>query len=137
MGSIYLPGVGMVDTAVMRVHRAVNEYDERLSFRRNEDTGDWCVYIAMPHGQEPIPVLGFGTEVPHPEDAVKRVYAADTVRHGEAILDRINRDNEAIREEARYRASEASGDTAERIEKLMRAHGESPVIKSTRLRRRG
>lgn len=135
MPSIYLPGRGSVDIAALAVDRAIKQYDERLFFGRNDETGDWCAFIQAPHGHPPVPVFGW-QEIPHPEDAVKRLYEADTVRHGSSILDRINRDNEAIRKEKRWASSEATGDTAERIEHALRKAGRSPIIKSMPLRPR-
>jgi len=76
----------------MKVHRAVNEYDERLMFGRH-DNGDWCIFVKMPHGKNPLPVLGFGTELPTPEEAVRRADAANTRRHGQKVLDQIMADD--------------------------------------------
>ena len=89
---IWLPGQGVVDMAPMKVHRAVNAYDERLMFGRHEN-GDWCIFVKMPHGKNPLPVLGFGTELPTPEEAVRRADAANTRRHGQKVLDQIMADD--------------------------------------------
>ena len=89
---IWLPGQGVVDMAPMKVHRAVSEYDERLMFGRH-DNGDWCIFVKMPHGMLPRPVLGFGTELPTPEEAVARADAANTRRHGQKVLDQIMADD--------------------------------------------
>ena len=89
---IWLPGQGVVDMAPMKVHRAVSQYDERLMFGRH-DNGDWCIFVKMPHGKQPLPVLGFGTELPTPEEAVRRADAANTRRHGQKILDQIMADD--------------------------------------------
>ena len=89
---IWLPGQGVVDMGPMKVHRALQAYDDRLMFGRNEDTGDWCAFVKMPHGQAPVPVIGFGRELPTPEDAVKRCDAANTRRHSTQLLDMVTRD---------------------------------------------
>jgi len=89
---IWLPGQGVVDMAPMKVHRAVSQYDERLMFGRH-DNGDWCIFVKMPHGKDPLPVLGFGTELPTPEEAVRRADAANTRRHGQKVLDQIMADD--------------------------------------------
>ncbi len=89
---IWLPGQGVVDMAPMKVHRAVSQYDERLMFGRHEN-GDWCIFVKMPHGKDPLPVLGFGTELPTPEEAVRRADAANTRRHGQKVLDQIMADD--------------------------------------------
>jgi hypothetical protein len=41
----------------------------------------------------PRPVLGFGTELPTPEEAVRRADAANTRRHGQKVLDQIMADD--------------------------------------------
>ena len=89
---IWLPGQGVVDMAPMKVHRAVSQYDERLMFGRH-DNGDWCIFVKMPHGKDPLPVLGFGRELPTPEEAVRRADAANTRRHGQKVLDQIMADD--------------------------------------------
>ena len=89
---IWLPGQGVVDMAPMKVHRAVSQYDERLMFGRHEN-GDWCIFVKMPHGMTPRPVLGFGTELPTPEEAVRRADAANTRKHGEKLLHDIMADD--------------------------------------------
>lgn len=89
---IWLPGQGVVDLAPMRVHRAVQAYDERLIFGRINDQkhpgfGDWCVFVKMPHGQNPVPVLGFGkNEMPEPEEVIRRCDQANTRKHGDKLL---------------------------------------------------
>ena len=40
--SLWLPNT--VNYKAYKVDKAVREYDERLMFGVNEDTGDWCVY---------------------------------------------------------------------------------------------
>lgn len=118
--TIYLPGRGVVDLAANRVDRAVNEYDERLSFARNEQTGDWCVFIKMERGWDGpdagLPVIGFGREIPHPEDALKRLHNADSVRRGSEILDSINRHNEDIDKQLDYASSQGAGHYVEALE---------------------
>jgi len=95
---LWLPGQGVVDLAPMRVSRAVQAYDERLIFGRiNEPDhpgyGDWCIFVKMPLGHKPeiLPVLGFGKEMPTPEEAVRRADEANTRKHGAKLLDQIMR----------------------------------------------
>ena len=77
-------------------------------------------------------VLGMGRTCPTPDQVVKTLYEADGWKHGDKIL----RDMDA-REASRKAASKAirdelSGEAAERIEKVLRDDGKSPVIKSFR-----
>ena len=54
------------------LQRALRDYDERLTFGRNEDNGDWCVFLNL-RGERPIPVLGFGDIIPEREDMMRRL----------------------------------------------------------------
>lgn len=139
MSEIYIPGQGVTDLEGRALDRFVNQYDERLSFKRNQVTGDFCIYIECERGSDPpeVPVIGFGPNMPSRDEVEQRLYHADTMRHGEAMLKAMNAHNEKIKDEARYHASQGTKDTTERIEKLMRKHGLSPKIVSTRSRARG
>lgn len=132
MTSLFIPGRGDVNFKALKVDKAVNNYYERLFFARNEANGDWCVFMKMPPGVDPVPVLGFGVDIPDPEFAVKRLWECDTRVHGDRLFDEMIKSQERYKNEKRYAASQASGDSAERIEHLLRQYGKSPVIKSTR-----
>ena len=84
---LWLPNT--VNYEAYRVDRAVREYDERLMFGRNEDTGDWCVFMRMPSPQEPFPVFGFGSRIPDPVEALAKVQEGHLVRHKERIWKEI------------------------------------------------
>lgn len=97
---IWLPGQGVVDLEPMRVHRAVNAYDERLMFGRINDEshpgyGDWVIFVKMPHGEAPLPVLGFGKQIPTPEEAVRRADEANTRKHGQKLLDDFHKERKS------------------------------------------
>ena len=127
---IYIPGRGSVDSDVYKVDAAVRQYNERLSFKLNEDTQDYCIFMRMPYPEPDLPILGFGREVPHPDLACKKLWESDTMIHGDKILNDILKSQEEFRNAKRYAADQASSDSAERVEHLMRSRGESPVIKS-------
>ena len=126
---IWIPGKGDYDMRAWKVDKAVREYNDRLSFGRNEDTGDWCVFIEAPRPNPPVAVLGFGTEIPEPEYALKRLYEADTARHGMKIYDAIVKSQEDYKKRYEYAASQASEESAEVIEHFLRKRGKSPVVK--------
>ena len=127
--TIYIPGRGRVNLSAMKVDEAVREYDARLSFKMNNETHQWCIYISMPHGHSEVPVLGF-PDIPHPDDALKRLYRADALRHGEKILDDIDRNNKAIKDKLEYASSEASGQVAEVAESALHREGKTPYHRS-------
>jgi hypothetical protein len=136
MSSLYLPGRGMVNLAATRVDGAVNEYDERLLFAQHPENGQWCIMIKMPASYDGpdglhlgtdrvIPILGFD-DIPHPEDALRRLYKADTLRWGEQMLDDMHRRNEARKKELGRAADDATGQTAEAMEWANRVTGTHP-----------
>jgi hypothetical protein len=129
---IYIPGRGSVDSNVYKVDAAVRQYNDRLSFGLNEDTQEYCIFMRMPHPEPVLPILGFGREVPHPDAACKKLWESDTMIHGDKILNDILKSQEEYKAALRYNSDQASADSAERIEYLMRTNGDSPVIKSTR-----
>jgi len=127
---IYIPGRGSVDSSVYKVDAAVRQYNERLSFGLNEDTQEYCIFMRMPHPEPVLPILGFGREVPHPDAACKKLWESDTMIHGDKILNDILKSQEEYKAALRYNSDQASADSAERVEHLMRMNGDSPVIKS-------
>ena len=127
---IYIPGRGTVDSDVYKVDAAVRQYNERLSFKLNDDTQDYCIYMRMPYPEPDLPILGFGRKIPHPDLACKKLWESDTMIHGDKILKDILKSQEDFKNAKRYAADQASADSAERIEHLMRMKGDSPVIKS-------
>ena len=129
MSGIYIPGHGEMSWDEVRVDRAVREYDERLFFARNADTWDWCVFIKMPHGEPPYPVIGFGREVPSVDIVLEKVYRGDMTRHGWALYDEIVKSQKDYKQKFRDAADEASAESAEVVEHFLRQHGKSPVIK--------
>jgi hypothetical protein len=124
---LYIPGRGEIRLDEYRIHRAVQEYDERLVFGRNE-FGDWCVSVMMPRGSDyPYAnVIGFGTEIPNIDEVMHRVRAADTRRHGQEILTAALRHNEALRDPARRAADDGAQAAAEAIEWGHRKMGTHP-----------
>lgn len=135
--SIYLPGAGMVNLTARRVVQAVREYDERLLFGRNEETGMWTVFIKMSAdypgdaievgGYKVLPILALpGSEPPHPDDVLKALWERDALRRGEEILDDINRRNKEIRDRHERAASDGAGIAAEALEWGFRKQGVHP-----------
>lgn len=99
----------------MAAARAVKEYDPDLELGRHTMTGDWCIWL-LRRGQEPIPVIGLGPTLPSPEALQKRIYDADSRRHGDAMLRRMNAENEAWDRARAREAEEAAGIAAEAYE---------------------
>ena len=123
MRTIYIPGQGRVDLDVVAADRAAREYDERLSFRRNEETGDYCIFIKMPHGQPDYPVLGFGQKVPDRDEIWKRLYETDGVRFGEEIMERTLRFMKAEKAAKEKYMRECAEQVAEVDESAMHRQG--------------
>ena len=119
------------DKMAVDVRLAVREYDPELNFGINEANGQWCIFMER-HGER-IPILGFAG-IPHPDDALKRLYNSDTRRHGSKILDDLNKHNEKIQAEKKYAVDEAAGELAEVAEYGAREDG---YIGTTPRKRRG
>jgi hypothetical protein len=127
--NIWLPHKGDTNVAAWKVDSMVNQYDERLMFGRNEDTGDWCVFIKMPSPAVPYPILGFGNTIPEPSEALDRLVKSDTMRHGDTIYKDVMRSQKKFKDDLEYNSNQASEDSVERIEHLMRKKGDSPIVK--------
>lgn len=130
MTIIHLPGYGAVDLDARKVAKALNEYDERLLFDRNLDTGNWSAWVKMPHGQTPQEVIVFGRDVPNVEHALARVQGADTVRQGIQMLEQMNRDNERLKTPGRQRFDNLIGEVAEVGESAAHREGLTPYHRS-------
>lgn len=126
--NLWLPNT--VNYAAYKVDYAVRQYDDRLMFARNMDNGDWCIFVRMPGDAPPYPVLGFQDSIPEPNEALDRLKAADTMRHGDKIYKDMIASQEKYRADLKYNADQAIADSAERTEHMMRQRGVSPVIKS-------
>jgi hypothetical protein len=128
--SLWLPNGK--DYRAYKVDRAVREHDERLMFARNEDTGDWCIFIRMPGDRDPFPVIGFQDKIPEPHEAITKLNAGDTRKHGDRLLMEARREDERRRKELEYVSDQAASEAVEATEFLMRKHGKSPIVKSMR-----
>lgn len=122
------------DKQIISLSRAAREYDERLFFGRNEDNGQWAVFMKMEHGQDPVPVLGFGFELPTGEELVAKLWQYDTRRHGDRILDRMNQHNEQRKRELEAAADEATDIFVEGQESYLHRQGQTPYHRSLRKR---
>jgi len=105
----------MVDSEVYALNISIRQYNDRLSFDVNEDTGDYCIFMDMPSPEPRVPVLGFGNKVPSIDEARKKLYLSDTQVHGMKIYDQILKSQEDFKKEKQYVASQRTGDAAERI----------------------
>lgn len=126
--SLWVPGK-TDDYAAWKVNKAVNAYDEDLAFGRNDETGQWCVFMRQGTSSVAtagdLPILGFN-EVPHPDDAIARLQSADARRRGREILDELNKHNENINAERKARADDGITATAEGFEWGFRKMGKHP-----------
>lgn len=107
---------GMVGADVIRAKREVESYDENLTLGRHALTGDWCIWLKQGPNKPPYPVLGIGRELPEPGVLRERLRAADTRIHGDAMLRRMNAENEALGASERDKADDAAGTLAEALD---------------------
>ena len=125
------PSVGFKEETAVRT--AVKEYDPNLDFGRNENTGQWCIFLK--HGtsqatsKNDLPILGFDS-VPHPDAALRRLHQADALRRGREIMDSIERHNDSIRDGLERETDDAGGQLAETFEWAFRKMGKAPHSKT-------
>jgi hypothetical protein len=113
--------------SILRNNRRVKEYDERLRFGKNEERGDYCVFMLMPHGEPARPILGFGNDIPSEDRLMERLAESDTQRHGQYMRDHINRVNAEKAKEMEWKSLDSIGPAAERVEDWHRRRGSHPV----------
>lgn len=122
---IFVPGRGEVDLRVWKLAEAAREYDERLTVGQNQADGNWCVFIKTARGTFPpldlYPVLFLA----HTQDAVaqiepgelkKRLYNADTKRHGNDVLRMVNKWNDELQAQQQAKVDEGEYAAAEGLE---------------------
>lgn len=109
---LYIPGQGMVDFSLRRAMKAVSDYDDRLILAKHEGTGDWVAFIQLGPDRM-FPVIGFGKELPHPDEIRRILESADTHRHGDKLLRQIQETNDRIQREKRAAVSESIEEAAE------------------------
>lgn len=120
------------DRQIVKVRRAVKEYDPNLDFGKNERTGQWCIFLKQGTSEATqevdLPILGFN-DIPHPDDALRRLHQSDAQRTGQEILDKITRNNEDIEARREVAAQEASAQAAEGFDWGFRQMGKAPHTK--------
>lgn len=109
---LYIPGQGLVDLHLRKAMKVVEDYDDRLILARHEHTGDWVAFIQLGPDRM-FPVIGFGKELPHPDEIHRILEQSDTHRHGDARLREIQQANDRIQREKRKAADDAIEEAAE------------------------
>src|SRR3990172_12414123 len=103
--SLWIPGLGTVPTAVLEPRRAVRDYAPDLDLGKDERVGQWVVVVRHgPHEGRPFPVLGLGYDLPPYDEIQRRLYQGDVRKRGYAIVQEIERKNEAVRKDLRDKA---------------------------------
>lgn len=115
---LYIPGAGggMVDLAFKRAERAVRNYDDRLILAMHEHTGDWVAFVQLPNSDNMFPVIGFGRELPHPDEIRVILERHDAQRHGDKLIRQIQENNDRIQRELRAAGDEATERAVEAAE---------------------
>lgn len=128
--SIWVPQHAADDRQAWKVHQAVKRYDENLAFGRNEQTGQWCIFLRQGTSQatttNDLPVLGFD-DIPSVDAALDKLRASDARRRGQDILKELDKHNRSINEERQRAADDAVGEAARAFEWGYRKMGKHPV----------
>lgn len=122
---LWIPGKGEVDVRILGLQRVCSNYDDRLVLARHELTGDWVVFITLDNGNL-YPVIGIGRELISPDALRERLWKADAKRHGDKVLQEVNRNNQNIRDGYREKSDDASEAAAEAFEWGFRQEGVLP-----------
>lgn len=109
---LWIPGYGTVPAHMRAAVRTVEEYDDRLILAKHEGTGDWVAFVQLGPDRM-FPVIGFGKELPRPEEIRSILERHDTRRHGDKVLREIERENARIQAEKRKAVDEAIEEAAE------------------------
>ena len=114
---IFLPGHGVVPLGSINASKAVTDYDPDLMLGRNEQTGDWHVFVKNgPHGGEPFPVFYLGRELPSYDRIQQLLYENDVRRHGAKIVQAIERRKRDAQRKLDQEHADIDGEVAEHIE---------------------
>lgn len=115
-----------------KVHQAVRMYDEDLAFGRNEETGQWCIFMRQGTNKaadtNDLPILGFN-DIPSVDEAMDRLRKSDARRRGREILAELNKHNEDINRERKARADDGIRAAAEGFEWGFRKMGKAPTTR--------
>jgi hypothetical protein len=103
--------------------KAVEEYDADLRLARNDETGNWCVFISRGDAEAPFPVFNLGAELPSPDRIKQMLYMADVRRRGHDIVRDVERNNARRRAELEAVTADAAGEVAEAVESALRNAG--------------
>jgi hypothetical protein len=125
---IVMPNGNSYSVREMQAARAVEEYDS--SFILGQLNGTWTVFLRNgPIEGNPFPIFALGNELPAPEEIKRRMYHADTKRHGGKIAAKVDRVNEQRKRELRKKADEGVAQTVEAFDFGLRAKGVHPFPK--------
>lgn len=125
-GALWLPGVGETSVDEREASTAVQEYDSDLVLGQRRDSGEWIVFLQRGGDAQPLPVLGLGTRLPHPQDILKKLHDSDARRRGDKIVSEIVKRQDAAKKELVYESHERDGVLAEHLEHGFRKEGKHP-----------
>lgn len=123
--------LGLVDSNVVSLDKAANEYDEKLLIDRHPSSGQWAVYIKMERPQKPYPVFVLNEPLPSPHELIERLRASDMMRQD--LRKQINDANIAWEAEIDRKGRAEISQAAEVVEYIGRKEG---VYQETTSRRR-
>lgn len=122
--------LGLVDSNIVALDSAVNEYDEKLLIDRAPG-GEWAVHIRLERPHRPYPVFVLNEPLPTVPELIDKLRRTDSQRHD--IRAQLNKANAAWEAELDRKTKEEVGKAAEVVEYLGRKEG---VYQETQSRRR-
>jgi hypothetical protein len=133
MSYFYDPETGEMDKDLFYAWKAAKNYDDRLVLKFNPEGQDYVMYVKtdMSDGMPRLKaVLGFGKTCPTADEVVKTLYNADGWKHGDRVLKEMDAREATRKKNNQWLRNEVASEAAERIEKVLRDEGKSPIVKS-------
>ena len=127
---IVLPSGVTVPVGSVNASKAVEDYDPDLMLGRNEQTGDWHVFVKNgPYDGQPFPVMYIGQELPSYDEIQRLLYTHDVRRHGAKIVEQIERKKRIEQERLAKQHHDENAEVAEYIEWGLRQMGALPKLR--------
>jgi hypothetical protein len=110
---MYSRELGTVPVKVWKIHNWCQQYDDRLTYRMNDETGQWCVFLKMPRPAQDMPL--FGQNQPNLPDVMEHIQRTDSWNYAKDLLDRVNKDNKRHEDQMAKKMIDPVGEGAEKI----------------------
>lgn len=113
---LWTPSGSVLPSDVRQAQEAIEAYSPNLELGLDKRNEQWVVLWKHGPGGAPYPVLGLGFTLPGYEEIQRRLYMADTQRHGGKIVDEVQKRQTRAKLSRDAKTHEAAIETAEHLE---------------------